>query len=97
MKLNDEILNEFITLNEEIKLKTKRLEEIKEACKQKGSFSTKDFVCSIEVQERLGLPGFNEVIRVIERETLEALNLVRKTKVIIVRVNKKQTAMETQV
>jgi hypothetical protein len=97
MKLNDELLAEYVALNEEVKAKTKRLEEIKKACKERGSFTTKNFMCAIDVQNRVGLPGLDEVTKHIAKETLMVLGLLRTTSVVSVRITPKVDKRELSV
>lgn len=97
MELTNEVLQEFIRLNREIKEKTKRLDRIRQACKERGSFVTKDYLCAIETQTRTGLPSLDEVTKYISRDTLQGLGLIRTTPVVSVRiVSRREYQVEIQ-
>ena len=86
MELTNDVLKEYFALSREISVKTKRLSLIKQACKDRGSFMTEEYVCLIDVRMRQGLPGLEEVVKCIQHATLEALALIRSTPVITVKV-----------
>ena len=92
MELTNEILREYMALSQEIRDKSKRLETIKQECKQRGSFVTQDFTCLVETTIRTGLPGLEEVTKCIQRNTLEVLGLIRTTQVVSVRILRREDA-----
>ena len=86
MELNDRVLAEYCKLLEEVKSKNRWLEEIKSACKDRGSFATSEYVCTVEKQQRQALPGLDVVCQSIQRDTLEVLGLIKTIQVVTVRI-----------
>lgn len=85
------VLTEFLILTADIKAKTKRLEEIKKWCKDRGTFSTSKFVCSVNLRTRTGLAGLEIVIDAIGKQILEDNDLIRTSEFLLVTVSKKET------
>lgn len=76
ISLVESILKEYLQLEEEVKLKKKRLDEIKNWCKCVGSFNTYNYACLIKEQSRTGIVGLERVIAAIGRDILEENNLI---------------------
>lgn len=86
MILNDEVLKELIKLEKEVKIKSKRIQEIRDACKTKGSFCTFSFVCSVWEQERTAIAGLQECIAALTKEVLEGHELIKTSRFLLVKV-----------
>lgn len=56
----DEELAEFLKLQQEIKQKSRRMDEIRKACKEAGSFCTANHACVVYEQEQRRLIGLEE-------------------------------------
>lgn len=93
MELTNEVLEEFLLLNKEVREKSKRLDIIRQACKERGSFVTQDYTCLVDTNTRVGLPSLDEVTKYIQRATLEALGLIRTIPVVTVRVICREEAL----
>lgn len=86
MDLTNKVLEEYLILQQQIKDGKKILDQVKDACKTRGSFVTKDYACLVDTSHRVGLPGLDEVTRCIQRQTLEALGLIRTTEIVMVKI-----------
>lgn len=96
MELNDDVLSEYVFLSREIREQSKRLDAIRQECKARGTFATARYVCLVESSSRQGLPGLEEVMKCIRRETLEILGLLRTIPIVSVKViNKEDVHIET--
>jgi len=84
MKLNNDVLLELYTLEQEVKEKQKRISEIKEACKSKGSFSTRDFLCQVKVVDREMIGPSDALVNTFGREALTRLGLTYRSKFVTV-------------
>lgn len=83
----DSELAEFLLLQNTIKVATERLEEIKELCKERGTFATMLYACVVTDQTQERLAGLAEVTKVFGRETLERYALIRENTFKIVKVS----------
>lgn len=88
MELTDKVLDEYLELQEESKAILKRIDEIREALKEKGSFATYNFVCTVWEQERTGIAGLKEVTSAIGMEILMENDLIRTSRFLMVKVAK---------
>lgn len=70
-------LMEYIQITQTIKQLEIRREELKEICIARGSFCSRNFVCSIKDQSRTGLAGLKEVEKALGRSILEYHDLIR--------------------
>lgn len=86
MKPTDQELREFLALQRTIKIMEDRLNEIKNKCKETGSFSSDYYVCTVIPQTRKGLAPLEEVERKLGKDTLEAFNLVKISEFQVVKV-----------
>lgn len=71
MNITNDILAEAVMLERNIKKFQKRVDEIKAACREKGSFLTKEYVCSVSTQTRCAyqVPASSfTVVRIHSRE-----------------------------
>lgn len=82
----DAELKEFLELQETIKLLTKRLDEIKEMCRGRGTFHTSRFACVVVEQSQERLAGLGEVCKIYDRGELEMHGLINRTVSLIVKV-----------
>ncbi len=85
----DEMLQELIALEQDVKIKYKRIEEIKAWCKEQGSFATDHHVCSVKEHTRTGLAGLDVVAKALGRDLLEDLDLIRVSQFLTVHVSKR--------
>lgn len=83
----DSELRELLLLKEEAKAIKKRVDEITDMCKSRGSFCSEYFVCAVSPQERTGLAGLDEVVAVIGREILDKHDLIRTSTFDVVKVS----------
>lgn len=77
---------EFLLLQDMIKKATKRLEEIKKACKECGSFYTSTYTVSVIDQTRTGIAGLEEVKEFISEDILNKYDLIRTSTFQIVKI-----------
>lgn len=89
MKITDSILQELLNLESTVKIAQKRIVEIKEACKLKGSFATAYFVCSVYEQSARRLAPLDEVASVVGMDVLVKNNLINQTTYQVVKVTQK--------
>ncbi len=73
MKLSNEVLSEALNLEETIKAAQKRLDEIRDALKEKGSFATKEFVVAVSETSRKQMAGAKIVLETLKLKEEEAL------------------------
>lgn len=85
----DSDLREFIALQTTIKIMQKRLDEIKEVCKERGSFCSNNYTCTVLVQERLALLGLDHVQKALGKEILEKHELIKMSTFQVVKVARK--------
>lgn len=79
-------LKEFLELNDTIKQLTKRLDELKEMCRNRGTFHTSRFACVVVEQAQERLAGLSEVCKVYDRGELEMHGLINRSISLIVKV-----------
>lgn len=77
MRLTNEVLREATQLEAVIKQATRRLEEIKEAAKEHGPMSTKEFIVAVSEQSRVCMAGLQDVAAVFGRDKLEKAGLIK--------------------
>lgn len=75
----DSELQELLELEAKVKLMNIRIDEIKNLCKEIGTFNTDKFVCAVTTQTRKGLAGLDEVQKVFGYDTLIQKNLIKVT------------------
>lgn len=85
-EVTDADLKELLTLEASVRLMNVRIKEIKEACKQIGSFTTQKHMCAVIEQQRTGLVGLSTVELALGRELLNAHNLIQTTAFLVVKV-----------
>lgn len=89
MKIDNEMLRELFALEQEVRKKQKRISEIKDLCRLKGSFATKEFVCSVSEVSREIIGPTQKVLQVFGREALEKAELIYTSKFVTIRTTKK--------
>lgn len=72
----DAMLKELLLLEADVKVKNKRIAEIKEWCREMGSFATDRFLCSVKEHERRGMVGLDKAIQLVGKDTLEEFGLI---------------------
>lgn len=82
----DAELKEFLELQQTIKVATKRLEEIKAVCKERGTFHTRLYACVVVEQPQERLAGLESVSLVFGRDVLESNGLINRFSSLIVKV-----------
>lgn len=82
----NEELEEYLFLSERIKLLEKRLDEIKKACKECGSFHTDKYVVAVVDQERRGLVGLAQAEKALGLDLLLKHNLINVSVFQVVKV-----------
>lgn len=85
----DATLEELLDLQLIIKSQMKRAEDIKNWCKEVGSFATDKYVCAVEKRTRVGLVGMDEAIRILGKETIELMKLSKASEFLLVHISKK--------
>lgn len=82
----DADIAELLLLQQQVKAMTKRIDEIKKACKKAGSFFTAQYTVSVISQSRVGLAGLEEVKEYIHEDILNKYGLIRKSEFLIVKI-----------
>lgn len=85
----DEILEEYLHLQERAKPILARIGEIRSWCKSKGSFCTLNYVCSVENRTRIGLISKEEAISIFTEEGVKSLGLLKKSEYELIHVSRK--------
>ncbi len=88
------LLAEYLALQEELKIKGKRYDEIRNWCKAQGTFATDQYVCAVKLQTRVGLAGLETVTTALGREILEENDLIRESEFLLVSVSPKSSRVE---
>ncbi len=96
MKLTTTVLDEYLQLKQDADEISKRLEEIRQACKERGSFSTNSHVCIVSGYTKVAMAPLVDVIHAISVETLQQLGLIREIKIINVRVARIEKFKQTK-
>lgn len=91
-KITDALLQELWELERDIKVKELRAHQIKEICKEKGSCTTKHFVCMVEERTRNSMASITKVIDALGRDVLDQYDLIKSTKYLEVRISPKHFA-----
>lgn len=89
MKFNpitDDMLEELLLLEAQIKPMLKKISEIKDLCKKVGSFYTTGYVCTVTMQTGERLAGLKAVSEVIHPSILRKHGLIQQFESIYVRV-----------
>lgn len=94
MKVTDEMLAELVELESRIKAAAKRVEEIKAACKERGTFSTVNYVVIVSEISQTRLEGLEKVSSVIGRETLQSAGLIKEISFQTVKVQAKGSGID---
>lgn len=89
MRPSNENLKELLELEAEVKIMTARINEIRTQCKEAGTFSSKEYVCTVFTQTRTGLVGLETACIVLGRHKLDELGLIKTTEFQLVKVAKK--------
>lgn len=84
----DSELEEFLFLQKLEKQTVKRLTELKDLCKQRGSFCQADYVCTVYEQEQTRLVGLKEAADAIGMQTLIQNDMVKVVSFCIVKVTR---------
>lgn len=90
MRITDKVLEELVALEAAARDIDIRVTEIRNAIKEQGSVSTKNYVAIVQDQERTCLAGLDSVAKVFGRETLENQGLIKTVHYKVVRVGKKE-------
>lgn len=77
--VTESVLEELLDLEADIKPKVKRIAEIKDWCKQVGSFNTDHYICLIKDQERTGLVSLEKAVGKLGRTILEETGCIQTT------------------
>lgn len=83
----EQVLAELLLLEQEVKIKSKRIDEIRKWCKEQGSFSTMNYVCVVKPRTRVGLAGLEVVAAAIGQDILEQFNLIKQSTFYMVTVS----------
>lgn len=87
----EQVLAEYLTLQAKIKPLSKRYEELRDFLKkQKGSFSTENYVCSLEKRSRTALVALDKAIDIVGEEFLVEKGLIKISEFILVHVSDKR-------
>lgn len=88
-KIVDNMLKELLILEKDVKIKQKRIEDIKKMCKNTGSFSTLNYVCTIKEQQRRSMVGVDKAIDLVGMDYLVSNNLLTLSRFSTVHVAEK--------
>ncbi len=94
---DDLLLQEIVELEAALKPMVRRLKELKEQCKDKGSFATDIYVCSVKEQTRTGLVGLERAIDALGREMLQSFDLIQTVLFKTVHVSRRDVIIDTKV
>lgn len=87
MIVNDDLLKELYLLEMDVKHKTKQIEFIKDLCKAKGTFSTRNFVVAVNKQSRTGMAPLDKVKAVFGEDVLKEHNLIVTSEYLTVKLS----------
>lgn len=90
----DMLLAELLEIEAEIKPRLKRLELLKQWCKDRGTFSTDNYVCAIKPRSRTCLVSLDKAIEALGKEMLESFSLIQTISFLTVHVNKRNIRMD---
>lgn len=90
MRLNDEVLKEYKELEAQAKAIEARRKELSDQMKAKGSFSTRNYIVSVETRSRTSLAGLEAVAEIVGKDVLESHGLIKTSQYEIVKVSKKE-------
>lgn len=85
----NQILTEFMQLQTVAKQCAKRIDEIKDWCKEKGTFNTNKFVCAVMKRSRTGMVSIEKATKQVGLPFLEANMLIQVSEFEIVQVTEK--------
>lgn len=83
------VFMELVSLQEYLKPKIKRMEELKTWCKTLGSYATENYVCSVRPQEKVCLVSLDKAIEALGRSLLEEKGLIQTVSFEVVSVSPK--------
>lgn len=84
----DGILEELLMLEADIKSMTKRVDEIKKYCKERGSFSTARFVCAIKDRSQVRLVSLDRATEILGADMIQECGLSQTITFSVVCVSK---------
>lgn len=84
--LTDDDLKEYLFLQACIKQWTVRLEEIRRACKEAGSFCTENHVCAVYIQEQTRMASLETTVSALGKELLEDNGLINHLSFQVVKI-----------
>lgn len=87
-EVND-LLEELLRLEKRSKKDLKRISEIKDWCKQQGSFSTNKFVCAVGTRSKTCLISMDEATSRLGFDFIEEYSLAKTVSYLVVNVSKK--------
>jgi hypothetical protein len=92
MKPTNDDLAEYMKLEEMVKTASARMEEIKKAAKEHGSFATREYVAAVTEASRTQLAGLETVAQVYGREDLEKHGLIKTISYQMVKITRRAVA-----
>lgn len=88
----EQLLSELLELEANVKPMIRRINEIKEWCKEQGSFCTLQYVCSVQGRMQKRLIGLQAAIDAMGgEEALEELGLIQIIEFLTVHVGRKSS------
>lgn len=74
-KYVDQLMEELLELERNIKPMMARIDEIRDWCKQEGTFSTKNFVCAVKDVTRNQMSGIETVCTILGKTKDELFDI----------------------
>lgn len=74
---SDQLLDELLVLEAEIKDMSKRVDEIKKWCKERGSFSTSKYVCAIKTRSMVKLVSLEVATKILGTDMIQECGLTQ--------------------
>lgn len=96
MKVTNDVLKEAMKLERMIRVASKRLSEIKQDCKDQGSFCTRDFAVSVYDQSAERLAPKDDFFAFYDREDLREKGLLKTSTFQIVKIAAKAPAKKKE-
>lgn len=87
MKVSNEMLEEYLEIEQELKALGKQFLLLKTVLKERGSFSTGEYVVAVTERSRGSLPGVKEMIEALGEKAI--MPLIKTTTYLEVSVAKK--------
>jgi hypothetical protein len=89
LRITDSVLRELVETERQIKALEKRATQIRDACRERGTFSTPRFVVLVTSVTQTRLAGLEDVSAVVGRGVLQTAGLIKEINFKTVKVEAK--------